>query len=115
MDNVWSIMDLLFAGAGLYALYAYYLLKTKGEITTSILMSKDVDIRKCKDIEGYKVFVAPKILIFGAAALLYGILGLVNSYVSPVPGVLYTAAMVLFFVMLIWLAFQTKKGVQMFW
>ena len=108
-------MDLLFAGAGLYALYAYYLLKTKGEITTSILMSKDVDIRKCKDIEGYKVFVAPKILIFGAAALLYGILGLVNSYVSPVPGVLYTAAMVLFFVILIWFAFQTKKGVQMFW
>ncbi len=49
MDNVWSIMDLLFAGAGLYAIYAYYLLKTKGEITTSILMSKDVDIRKCKD------------------------------------------------------------------
>ena len=108
-------MDLLFAGAGLYALYAYYLLKTKGEITTSILMSKDVDIRKCKDIEGYKVFVSPKILIFGAAALLYGILGLVNSYVSPVPGVLYTAAMVLFFVILIWFAFQTKKGVQMFW
>ena len=31
MDNVWSIMDLLFAGAGLYAIYAYYLLKTKGE------------------------------------------------------------------------------------
>ena len=115
MSKVWSIMDLLFAGAGLYALYAYYLLKTKGEITTSILMSKDVDIRKCKDIEGYKVFVAPKILIFGAAALLYGILGLVNSYVSPVPGVLYTAAMVLFFVILIWFAFQTKKGVQMFW
>ena len=74
MDNVWSIMDLLFAGAGLYAIYAYYLLKTKGEITTSILMSKDVDIRKCKDIEGYKRFVAPKILIFGIAALLYGIL-----------------------------------------
>ena len=76
MDNVWSIMDLLFAGAGLYAIYAYYLLKTKGEITTSILMSKDVDIRKCKDIEGYKAFVAPKILIFGIAALLYGILSM---------------------------------------
>ena len=71
MDNVWIIMDLLFAGAGLYAIYAYYLLKTKGEITTSILMSKDVDIRKCKDIEGYKAFVAPKLLIFGIAALLY--------------------------------------------
>ena len=115
MDNVWSIMELLFAGAGLYAIYAYYLLKTKGEITTSILMSKDVDIRKCKDIEGYKAFVAPKILIFGIAALLYGILGLVNSYVSPIPGALYASAMVLFFAVLVWFAFQTRKGVQMFW
>ena len=115
MDNVWSIMDLLFAGAGLYALYAYYLLKARGEITTSILMSKDVDIRKCKDIDGYKRFVAPKILIFGTAALLYGILGLVNSYVSPVPGALYAAAMVVFFVILVWFALQTKKGIQMFW
>ena len=115
MDNVWSIMDLLFAGAGLYAIYAYYLLKTKGEITTSILMSKDVDIRKCKDIEGYKRFVAPKSLIFGIAALLYGIVGLVNSYVSPIPGAVYAAVMVLFFAILVWFAFQTRKGVQMFW
>ena len=30
------------------------MMKTKGEIKTSILMSKDVNIKKCKDLEGYK-------------------------------------------------------------
>lgn len=115
MDSVWSIMDIIFTGAGIYALYAYVLLKTKGEITTSILMNKDVDIRKCKDIEGYKRFVAPKMLIFGIAAVLYGVLGLVNTYVSPVPQTFYFGAMGVFFVILIWFAFQTKKGVELFW
>lgn len=115
MDNIWSIMDFLFAGAGIYALYAYFLLKTKGEITTSILMNKDVDIRKCKDIEGYKRFVMPKILIFGIACLIYGAVGLFNSYVSPVPLPVYLGAMGVFFIILIWYAFQTKKGVQLYW
>lgn len=115
MNNVWSIMDVIFAGAGVYAFYAYVLLKTKNEFTTSILLGKDIDIRKCKDVEGYKRFVLPKILIFGVSAFLYGGLGLVNTYIFPIPGALYAAAMVLFFVVLIWYGFQTKKGVQMFW
>jgi hypothetical protein len=115
MNNVFSIMDLIFAGAGIYALYAYVQLKTKNEFTTSLLMSKDVEIRKCKDIEGYKAFILPKILIFGIAALLYGGVGLINTYVLPLPGMVYTAAMILFFAVLIWYAYQTKKGVQMFW
>lgn len=115
MDNIWSFMDLIFAGAGLYALYAYYQMKTRGEITTSILMSKDVDVRKCKDIEGYMRFVLPKILVFGIAAFLYGVLGLVNTYVYAVPAAVYMAGMIVFFAILVWYAFQTRKGVQMFW
>ena len=115
MDSIWSIMDLLFAGAGLYALYAFVLLKTKGEFTTSILMNKEVDIRKCKDIEGYKRFVLPKILIFGISALIYGCIGLINTYVMALPQTFYLICMGVFFVILIWYAFQTRKGVQLFW
>ena len=32
MDNsIWSILDVIFVGAGVYVLYAWVLLKTKGE------------------------------------------------------------------------------------
>lgn len=116
MDNsIWSILDVIFVGAGMYVLYAWVLLKTKGEITTSILMNKDVNLNKCKDLEGYKTYIAPRLLIFGIACLLYGAAGLINSYVMELPLALYGAIMAVFFVVLIWFALAARKGVQKFW
>ena len=101
MDNsIWSVLDIIFVGAGIYVLYAWVMMKTKGEIITSILMSKDVELRKCKDLEGYKAYIAPRMLVFGIAAILYGAAGLV---------------MALFLAVLIWYAIATRKGVQKFW
>ena len=116
MDNsIWSVLDVIFVGAGIYDLYAWVMMKTKGEIITSILMSKDVELRKCKDLEGYKAYIAPRMLVFGIAAILYGAVGLVNTYVTPLPGAVYGAVMALFLAVLIWYAIATRKGVQKFW
>ena len=116
MDNsIWSVLDVIFVGAGIYVLYAWVMMKTKGEIITSILMSKDVELRKCKDLEGYKAYIAPRMLVFGIAAILYGAAGLVNIYVTPLPGAVYGAVMALFLAVLIWYAIATRKGVQKFW
>lgn len=114
MDSFWSIMDVIFVGAGVYMLYALILMKKTGEIKTELLLSKDVNLKKCKDLEGYKCYIAPKMLIFGLGALLYGAAGLLNTYVTPL-GIFYTAALVLFLADLIWFALQSKKGVQRFW
>ena len=48
MDNsIWSVLDIIFVGAGIYVLYGWLMLRIKGEIvTTSILFSKDVELRK---------------------------------------------------------------------
>lgn len=116
MDNsIWSILDVIFVGAGIYVLYAWVMMKTKGEIITSILMSKDVELRKCKDLEGYKAYIAPRMLVFGIAAILYGAAGLVNTYVAALPGAVYGVIMALFLAVLIWYAMATRKGVQKFW
>ena len=114
-SSVFGILDVIFVGAGIYVLYAWFLMKTKGEIKTSILMSKDVELRKCKDLEGYKAYIAPRMLVFGIAAILYGAAGLVNTYVTPLPGAVYGAVMALFLAVLIWYAMATRKGVQKFW
>ncbi len=116
MDNsIWSLMDIIFVGAGAYMLYAWILMKKTGEIKTSMLLSKEIDIRKCKDLEGYKSFIAPKMLVFGFTSLVYGGYGLVNSYVFPMPMQVYWIVMALFFAVLIWFAVQSRKGVEMFW
>ncbi len=115
MDNIWSMMDIIFAGAGAYMLYAWILMKKTGEIKTSLLLSKEVDIRKCKDLEGYKNFMAPKMLVFGITALVYGGYGLVNSYVFSMPMPVYWAVMAGFFAVLVWFSVQSRKSVELFW
>ncbi len=115
MDNIWSMMDIIFAGAGAYMLYAWILMKKTGEIKTSLLLSKEVDIRKCKDLEGYKDFMAPKMLVFGITALVYGGYGLVNSYVFSMPMPVYWAVMAGFFAVLVWFSVQSRKSVELFW
>lgn len=115
MDNIWSMMDIIFAGAGVYMLYAWILMKKTGEIKTSLLLSKEVDIRKCKDLEGYKNFMAPKMLVFGITALVYGGYGLVNSYVFSMPMPVYWAVMAGFFAVLVWFSVQSRKSVELFW
>lgn len=116
MDNsIWSILDVIFVGAGLYVLYALVLMKTKGEIKTGVLMGKDVQLKKCRDLEGFKNYVAPRMLVFGIACALYGGAGLVNTYVTALPVALYGVVAVLFLLVLIWYGYSTRKAVQRFW
>ncbi len=114
-SSVFGILDVIFVGAGIYVLYAWFLMKTKGEIKTSILMSKDINLKKCKDLEAYKAYIAPKMLIFGIASLVYGAVGLINANVYALPLPVYFAVMAFFMAVLIWFAYATRKGVQKFW
>lgn len=115
MDNIWTLMDIIFVGAGGYMLYAWFLMTKKGEIKKEVLMNKEVNLKKCKDLEGYKSFMAPKMLVFAIGSLLYGAAGLINSYVTPVPSIAYNVLMVAFLVVLLWYAFTTKKATERFW
>ena len=96
-------------------LYAWFLMKKKGEIKQEVLMSKDIELKKCKDLEGYKAYIAPKMLVFGVGAVAYGGMGLVNSYVTPLPSMLYNVMMFVFLLVPIWFALMARKGTEKFW
>lgn len=96
-------------------LYAWFLMKKKGEIKQEVLMSKDIELKKCKDLEGYKAYIAPKMVVFGVSAVIYGGMGLVNSYVTPLPSMLYNVMMFVFLLVLIWFALMERKGTEKFW
>lgn len=91
-------------------LYAWFLMKKKGEIKQEVLMSKDIELKKCKDLEGYKAYIAPKMVVFGVSAVIYGGMGLVNSYVTPLPSMLYNVMMFVFLLVLIWVRADGAKG-----
>ena len=114
-DSIWSFLHLIFLAAGVYTLYAYILIKTKGEVKTQFLLGKDIELRKCKDLEGYKNFIAPRMLAFAVGCIVYGAIGMINSFVMEIPNIFYWIIMTVFFVLIIWFAVQTKKSVEKFW
>ena len=53
MNDAWSIMDIVILVCGVYALYAAYVLKTKGKIIKTFLVFKETDVNTCKDLGAY--------------------------------------------------------------
>ncbi|HIW83235.1 MAG TPA: hypothetical protein H9873_02795 [Candidatus Dorea gallistercoris] len=97
MEGLFGIVGI---GCGLYCLYGYYLLKFKGEISSSILLPKDVNPKKCKDFRGYCQEAQWPLLILGIIATLYGAVDLYNVYVGGVD-LLFLIMMGLLFVALV--------------
>ena len=109
-----SFMDIIVLAAGIYLLYGYYLLMFKNEIKSGVIVSKDVNPKKCKDLEGFKKYIGPRLLIFALAAVASGGLGLYQTYVNRVPAVVYWVLYALFFAVIIWFAVATKKAQKEF-
>ena len=53
MDNnsLFSFMDILIAGCGIYLMYCWYLLQFKGEVKKGVLLP-DKSTAHCKDLDG---------------------------------------------------------------
>ena len=63
-NSIFGLMDILIIGAGLYIVYAWYLLKFRGEIKEGVLVPQGWASR-CKDIDGYRNFISNKLLALG--------------------------------------------------
>ena len=116
MDNIWSMMDIIFAGAGAYMLYAWILMKKTGEIKNFLAAKQRggyPQVQRSGRVQ--ELYGAPKMLVFGITALVYGGYGLVNSYVFSMPMPVYWAVMAGFFAVLVWFSVQSRKSVELFW
>ena len=109
MDGFSELIDLLILGCGFYALYAGWVLQKKGEIIKTFLVFKDINVNKCKDIEGYAQIMAPKLYTLGGVIVAYGVVALLNAYVLDING-LFLVMMVIFVLVLIWYGMEVKKA-----
>ena len=105
-----GLLDIIVVGAGLYLLYAYYLLMVKNEIKDGIIVPKDYTTKKCKDLPGFKKYMGPRVLLFSICAILSGGINLFQTYVKPLPGYVFWVFYVLFFVVIFWFAHATRKA-----
>ena len=82
MDLLFILVDIVIAGFGFYALYCGLLLKNKNIVTKQILVSKNMEFKKCRDIEGYKNFMVIRIIICSIIIIILGCLNVLNDFLK---------------------------------
>lgn len=109
MSGLDGIFGIFGVGCGIYCLYGYYMLKVKGEITQSLFLPKNVNMYKCKDLQGYCKEAQMPALILGVIVLIYGAVELYNTYIHEVSGAVLAGMIILVFAALIFFCLRIKK------
>ena len=114
MDNtsLMSFLDIIVVLAGVYVLYSWYLLVTKKEIRQGVMIPKDVDPRRCKDIDGFVKYMSPRTLVLGIMALISGGIGIYQDNIRLLNPIIYWTFFVAFLGVLIWFGYGTKKALK---
>ena len=111
-NTVFGMLDLIVLGAGIYILYGWFALKTKGDLKSGILLPKNVDPKQCTDLKGYSDYMGPRTLILGIIAVVDGAIGLYQDYVRPINQIVYWVSFSVFLIALIWFAVCSKKALK---
>lgn len=114
MSDMYIIMDVLVIGVGAYLFYAFYLLTTKGEVKENILLPRNVEMKRCKDPEGYKTFLKPRLFVFSLVVTLCGLITLAMDYFQ-IGGYSYIILSAALLAVIIAFGIIMKKAVARFW
>ncbi len=107
--NMMSLFDILVLGAGIYILYAAFLLLTRGELKEGVMVPKG-DGNRCKDIETFAHIMKWPSLCMGVLAIISGAAGLYQDYVRSLPGGVYLTLNALLLAGIIWYVAANKKA-----
>lgn len=109
-----SFMDMAIIAIGAYILYIYYLMKFKGEVREGMLLPKGTKPERCKDLPAYIGEMSGKVLLYGAAVLLCGVLGfLEDEYL--ILGKYYLLVLLGFIGLTVWFAVQSRNAIRKYW
>lgn len=114
MDGFNVLFGVISIGCGLYCLYAYYLMKVKGEITASLLLPKDVDVKKCKDYRGYCAEAQKPILMIAITTLIYGCVDLFCSSIEGANMLIMVMIAVVLLVLVVYSVWTRKINMKYF-
>ncbi len=109
MNSMGSFFGIVGIGAGIYCIYGYLLMVRRRQIPKGIMLPKDEDPKKCRDVEAYIKMTSTQLLLVGLLLIAYGGMELVNTYVVSITMPIF-AVIVLVMAALVWFAIRTKKA-----
>ncbi len=111
-------MEMLFGifavGCGLYCLYGFYMARFKKQVAGKILLPKDIDMKKCKDLEGYCRETSFPLLLLGVVTTLYGASDIYNTEVGGADILFFTMMAVLFVTLIVFVIMVRKSNKKYF-
>lgn len=112
MDSV-NIFDVLIIICGLYMVYTAFIMKTRGKITAGIVVSKDIDVEKIRDKQGFINYMFGKVLLLGVLTAVIGVMGIISTYINA-PSYITLIGLACFMVILIVFAVASNKAKKLF-
>lgn len=104
-----NLFDYLIILSGLYLVYTGINMKQNGEIKTGVIVSKDVDVNRIKDKEGFIKYMYARVLIIGGLAVAVGAVGVLSTWLNW-PGYLSLVATGGYLVVIICFAVASAKA-----
>ncbi len=106
------IFDVVIFAYGIYTIYSAINMKRTQQLSSFFTGGNTmVHIR---DIRGYISAIYSKTIVMGAVAALFGIVGFINDYLTPLP-ILMKALVLLFLTVLVWFAVTVNRAKNKFW
>ena len=101
------LFDVIILGYGLYVIYSAMKMKKTGE-PSNILINEE-ELVGARDIKSFCAAMATPFSVLGLAAVLYGIVGLVNDLLINIP-MLNFFSIVIFLILCFWFFRLLKKN-----
>ncbi len=112
MESI-NIFDVLIIASGLYMIYTAFIMKKSGKITGGVLISKDVDVDKIRDKDGFINYMYIKVLVMGILTCLIGLGGILLTKINA-PSYIMLIGIACFIVVLILFTLASRKAKKMF-
>ncbi len=114
-SSFFVIVDLLVVACGIYMIYQYVMLLRTHDLKQNMLMPKDLEVKKCKDVDGYIKMMGPKMITFGVAAVVTGGLDMLQDMQGIFGSLVSLIIMIIFVVLCFWYGMASRKASKMFW
>ena len=112
--GIWGIVSAFAFCLGIYALYSFIIMKTRGEINKGFLLGRKQNYQKCTDKAEYMKKTGTALLVLGIGGVVYAVVDVIHLFVCPIQTI-DDIVLLLFFAVLVWFGWYTVKLRGKYW
>ncbi len=106
---MYMMLDGFIAFFGVYLIYCAVKMKRTGELVKGVMVRKDADLSKARDLQGYIGYMYAKTVAMGACTCVCGLVGIYNDTYGGL-GMAYLGVVGVFFVAIVAFGYVTTKA-----